>query len=114
MVGYCAASGGACRLNCPFPYRTSQSVRFLPKWLQIRSHEPRGGRALRRMPNSIRGEEALLSGASTHVGRAPRENGLRKQDTMSSLFSMKAVSYTHLTAADERSSVDLGGRRIIK
>ena len=24
------------------------------------------------------------------------------------------VSYTHLTAADERSSVDLGGRRIIK
>ena len=25
-----------------------------------------------------------------------------------------AVSYTHLTAADERSSVDLGGRRIIK
>jgi len=89
MVGHCAASGGACRLNCPFPYRTSQSVRFLPKWLQIRSHEPRGGRALRRVPNSIRGEEALLSGASTHVGRAPRENGLRKQDTMSSLFSMK-------------------------
>ena len=26
----------------------------------------------------------------------------------------EAVSYTHLTAADERSSVDLGGRRIIK
>ena len=25
-----------------------------------------------------------------------------------------AVSYTHLTLADERSSVDLGGRRIIK
>ena len=25
-----------------------------------------------------------------------------------------AVSYTHLDAADERSSVDLGGRRIIK
>ena len=25
-----------------------------------------------------------------------------------------AVSYTHLTPADERSSVDLGGRRIIK
>ena len=24
------------------------------------------------------------------------------------------VSYTHLTLADERSSVDLGGRRIIK
>ena len=26
----------------------------------------------------------------------------------------RAVSYTHLTPADERSSVDLGGRRIIK
>src|SRR5678815_1712111 len=31
----------------------------------------------------------------------------------SSPFS-SAVSYTHLTPADERSSVDLGGRRIIK
>ena len=30
------------------------------------------------------------------------------------LDSIDAVSYTHLTAADERSSVDLGGRRIIK
>src|SRR5678815_5721160 len=27
---------------------------------------------------------------------------------------VEAVSYTHLDAADERSSVDLGGRRIIK
>ena len=27
--------------------------------------------------------------------------------------SSMPVSYTHLTAADERSSVDLGGRRII-
>ena len=29
-------------------------------------------------------------------------------------LDMEAVSYTHLTPADERSSVDLGGRRIIK
>ena len=28
--------------------------------------------------------------------------------------TVKAVSYTHSDAADERSSVDLGGRRIIK
>ena len=28
--------------------------------------------------------------------------------------SLQAVSYTHSDAADERSSVDLGGRRIIK
>ena len=30
------------------------------------------------------------------------------------LNRIDAVSYTHLTLADERSSVDLGGRRIIK
>ena len=29
-------------------------------------------------------------------------------------FFLAPVSYTHLDAADERSSVDLGGRRIIK
>ena len=29
-------------------------------------------------------------------------------------WSTSPVSYTHLTPADERSSVDLGGRRIIK
>ena len=29
-------------------------------------------------------------------------------------LAVEAVSYTHLDAADERSSVDLGGRRIIK
>mgnify|MGYP003381572860 CR=1 FL=1 len=30
------------------------------------------------------------------------------------LVAAMSVSYTHLDAADERSSVDLGGRRIIK
>ena len=30
------------------------------------------------------------------------------------LNGIVSVSYTHLDAADERSSVDLGGRRIIK
>ena len=30
------------------------------------------------------------------------------------LHSSNTVSYTHLTAADEEDSVDLGGRRIIK
>ena len=38
----------------------------------------------------------------------------RKERTKSVTGQNRPVSYTHPDAADERSSVDLGGRRIIK
>ena len=54
------------------------------------------------------------------VGRLHRpEPVARHRDCLGALEDLdrrphRPVSYTHLTAADERSSVDLGGRRIIK
>ena len=53
--------------------------------------------------------EARIRGVGNHVNAADRQQLLAR-----AFVPQDAVSYTHPDAADERSSVDLGGRRIIK
>ena len=67
----------------------------------------------------IKQDGTIVEALSNAMFKVKLENGHEILATISGKMRMHyirilPVSYTHLDAADERSSVDLGGRRIIK
>ena len=59
-------------------------------------------------------QAAISTASEIAMPSEPGESGCAARMARPAAVNSDAVSYTHLTLADERSSVDLGGRRIIK